>query len=481
METIILKVILCSGIVLGLYYLFLAKEKTFTFNRFYLLLGLVFAYSIPFVTIETKLITNEKPKLFFEQEIPQQVLQTPVEIQAETFDYTQLLWLIYFIISGILILKMLYAIVKIKRLKGRKIIYKNRNIVLLEKDIAPFSFLNSIYLSENYFKDGKIDDRIFLHEEIHVKQKHSFDVLFIEIVKAFSWFNPFIYFYKNVMIINHEFIADEEVITKNENIKNYQELILNEVLRQQNLNLIHQFNFNNTKKRFIMMTNKNSKFAKAKKYFALPISVILFFAFAEKIPAQIDSQKNNHTKPANEDRAIPIDLKTATVEEKQLIKEFDKGMKTAKIIKVDTVKPKSKIKDNEELPPPPPKVPRIKKITAPSPPPPVKNISLETLPEYPGGINAMRNKISRNFNGAALKGDEGLVKSNIVFTINEKGEVLDIKSNGSNEIFNTEAIKAVKLANKNITWKPATRDGNPVSYIFKIPLAMAFQSAKKTQ
>ncbi|MDF2933788.1 MAG: family metallopeptidase [Chryseobacterium sp.] len=292
METIILKVILCSGIVLGLYYLFLAKEKTFTFNRFYLLLGLVFSYSIPFMTIETPQIEDRKPTIIFEQEIPQQILQTPIEAQTEAFDYIQLLWIGYFVILGILILKILYSIIKIKRLKGRKIIYQNRAVILFDKEIAPFSFLNIIYLSENYFKDRKIDERIFLHEEIHVKQKHSFDVLFVEVLKAFSWFNPFIYLYKNAMITNHEFLADQEVITKNENIKNYQELILNEVLKQKNLNLTHQFNFNNTKKRFIMMTKKNSKFAKAKKYLAIPAFAILTVLFAEKVYANDSSSEN---------------------------------------------------------------------------------------------------------------------------------------------------------------------------------------------
>lgn len=292
METIILKIILCSGIVLALYYLFLAKEKTLTFNRFYLLFGLIFSYTIPFMTIETKEIVKDKPVLLIEQEIPQQLLQDPAPVQTETFDYTQLLLIIYFVISGILIAKMIYSIIKIKTLKGRKIIYQNRNVVLLEKEIAPFSFLSIIYLSEKYFKDKKIDERIFLHEEIHVKQKHSFDVLLIETIKAFSWFNPFIYFYKNAMITNHEFLADEEVIIKNENIKNYQELILNEVLKQQNFKLTHQFNFNNTKKRFIMMTKRNSKFAEAKKYLAIPAFAVLAVLFTERVYANNPSSEN---------------------------------------------------------------------------------------------------------------------------------------------------------------------------------------------
>ena len=95
METIILKIILCSGIVLGLYYLFLAKEKTLTFNRFYLLLGLIFSYTIPFVSIETKEIVKEKPTLMMEQKIPIHVFQDAAIVKTETFDYAQLLFIIY--------------------------------------------------------------------------------------------------------------------------------------------------------------------------------------------------------------------------------------------------------------------------------------------------------------------------------------------------------------------------------------------------
>lgn len=614
MEMIILKIILCSGIVLGLYYLFLAKEKTFTFNRFYLLLGLVFSYSIPFVTIETPQIENKNPNIIFEQEIPQQVLQIPDASQTEAFDYIQLLWIAYFFVSGLLVLRILYSIIKIKWLKGRKIIYQNRTVVLLEKEIAPFSFLNTIYVSASYYRDEKIDERIFLHEEIHIKQKHSVDVLFIEVLKAFSWFNPFIYFYKNAMITNHEFLADDEVIIKNENIKNYQELILNEVLKQHNLSLTHQFNFNNTKKRFIMMTKKNSKFAEAKKYLAIPVFILLAGFFTEKVYANDKGSFDNYSSlnqsskvtksysidaikefleitdkygdiiknkdfyrftkevPRNEQLKLielrnkinvedwgklPIwvsyhEIYKQVPTQKQLdqflnskynitlngkivdnsilksykktdfynvailkiqpknpdfgkfeyavtlyTNDYAKKINSQKNIAVsftidsekymtklekDTITPKKNIDV---------KVSEVKSSTtnlnddkvqdlAISP---AVNITQEvtTLPEYPGGINAMRNKVSQNFNGAIFKGDEGLVKSDINFTINEKGEVSNVQANGNNEIFNTEAIRSVKLANENITWKPATKDGKPVRYIFKIPLTMTFESAKKTQ
>ncbi|MDH6212541.1 hypothetical protein M2254_004125 [Chryseobacterium sp. BIGb0186] len=291
---IVLKIILCSGILLGLYHLFLAKEKTFTFNRFYLVAALLFSLCIPFATIETKEAVKEIPATVF-VEGNEQPIEAQIVTPQESFDYTKALLMGYCIVSGILILKIGYSIIKIKKLKGRKIKYQNRTVFLLKQDLAPFSFWSTIYLSETYFKDSKIENSVFLHEEIHVKQKHSLDILFVEVLKAVFWINPFIYFYKKAMVDNHEFIADESVIGKNKNIKSYQELILQEILKQQNLSLIHQFNFNNTKKRFIMMNNKNSKFAKVKNYLAVPAFAVLAIVFAEKTYAK-DTSENSDLK-----------------------------------------------------------------------------------------------------------------------------------------------------------------------------------------
>jgi len=473
METIIFKIILCSGIVLGLYYLFLAKEKTFMFNRFYLLLGLVFSYSIPFATIETQQIDEKKPVILFEQEIQQQVLQNPVAVQNNVFDYVQLLWIVYFMILVILILKIMYSIIKIKSLKGRKITYQNRTVVLLDQEIAPFSFLNTIYLSESYYKEGKIDERIFLHEEIHVKQKHSFDILFIEVLKAFSWFNPFIYFYKNAMITNHEFLADEEVILKKEGIKNYQELILNEVLKQQNFKLTHQFNFNNTKKRFIMMTKTNSKFAEAKKYLAIPAFTVLAILFAERVSAHSPSSESliKNSRYVEEKKSVMGSISSEIAPPDRRTKLENDTISPKKNIEAKLLKKKTQSSDSDV--PSTDNVSVTSKINS--------NQEVSTLPEYPGGLNVMRNKVSQNFDGAALKGDEGLLKTNILFTISEQGEVSNITSTGNNEAFNTEAIKAVKIANENVTWKPASKDGNSVAYRFEIPLTMKFESAAKIQ
>lgn len=471
MIPIILKIILCSGILLSLYYLFLEREKTFVFNRFYLLSALLFSFCIPFANIKIKQPEKVNPTTVFDGNIEEALLQAPIAVQQKSLDFTEIFLMIYFAVSGILIFKILYSLIKIKTLKGRKIIYKNRNVFLLKKNIAPFSFLSTIYLSENYFKESKIENAIFLHEEIHVKQKHSLDILFVEVLKAVFWLNPFIYFYKKAMINNHEFIADEGVIARNKNIKNYQELILNEIIRRQNLNLTHQFNFNNTKKRFIMMTSKNSKFAKAKRYFAIPAFAVLAIIFAEKTYAKENVENINivNSIKTTEKTLIPENFK------KDIPKNDVKTLKTieTKNIKPDTIKPKR----DEEF---------IKGINNKSnsefQKPASDNISSNTTnPEYPGGINQLRNKIAANFNGAVLTGNEGLIKSELYFSIDKEGNAKEFSATGTNEKFNNEATRAAKIANENIIWKPATKDGEPIVYRFKLPLTMIFETGKKTQ
>ena len=108
------------------------------------------------------------------------------------------------------------------------------------------------------------------------------DLILIEILKTVSWFNPAIYFYRKAIVTNHEFLADEVVLSQNNDIISYQKLILDELISEKIL-FTHPFNLHNTKKRIVMMTNKLTKIAKLKSYLTLPISALLFFAFVEKV------------------------------------------------------------------------------------------------------------------------------------------------------------------------------------------------------
>ena len=98
---------------------------------------------------------------------------------------------------------------------------------------------------------------------------------------------------------------------------------------------------------------------------------------------------------------------------------------------------------------------------------------VEQTAEFPGGINAFRNKVQSNFDTSAMSGDSGTMKTEVTFVVERDGSITDVKANGSNSDFNSEAVRTVKgIKNK---WSPAKINGQSVRYRFKMPLTMQFE------
>ena len=98
---------------------------------------------------------------------------------------------------------------------------------------------------------------------------------------------------------------------------------------------------------------------------------------------------------------------------------------------------------------------------------------VEQLAEFPGGINAFRNKVGGSFDTSVMDGDEGTIKSEVTFVVERDGSITDVKATGPNSTFNAEAIRTVKsIRNK---WTPAKINGQSVRYRFRLPLTMNFE------
>ncbi|MGN7708855.1 M56 family metallopeptidase [Chryseobacterium sp. 22543] len=280
MTAIILKIVLCSSIFIAVYYLFLEKERMYRFNRWYLLSAILLSYIIPLINITIQRPEAEtKPQIIIEETAQQMVFIQP---EPESFNWMNIIWAIYAVITLFLLIKSLFALLAVRRIQGEKQIYEDYNILLTSESLSPFSFWNTIYMGKSYMENNVIDQRIFLHEKAHIDQKHSIDLVILNLLKIFTWFNPVLFLYKKAVITNHEFLADEAVLKKNYNIKEYQNLILEEILSRQNPSLTHSFNFNNTKKRFIMMKTKKSKFSLLKKTAGITTLIVAAVLLSER-------------------------------------------------------------------------------------------------------------------------------------------------------------------------------------------------------
>lgn len=264
MTEYIIKMILCSATFILLYFLLLQKEKMYRFNRFYLLFSFVFSLLIPFITI------NVETRTSFETVgnyilVPVDNLTESTSLQnvkpvENLISIYQLLLLAYWIITFTSLIRFGRNLFKMYlKIKERKcIFYKGSKLILIEENLTPHSFLNWIFLNKTLFEKGDIEEEILFHEFTHIKQHHTIDALLIELASVFLWFNPFVFLYRKAIKLNHEFLADQGVINRFQNIQAYQYLLIDKTSQQQALSITSQFNFLITKKRLIMITRHTS-------------------------------------------------------------------------------------------------------------------------------------------------------------------------------------------------------------------------------
>jgi bla regulator protein blaR1 len=288
----LIKMILCSGLLLGAYVLFLETEKTYRLNRFYLLFSIVFSFAVPLIQIRTS--TGKLPSL----DTPILEPLTPAIDLPYPGDYTQaeqqsawlptILLIVYCLITLIFLLRFARNIYRLYTTSAmQKWIGNKTKLVLLNDTTATHSFLNTIFVSKTDYRDDTVEKEILTHELTHVRQKHSLDVLFIELVRSVFWFNPFFILYKRSIQLNHEFLADEAVIKTHQDIPAYQHLLLDKISQQSSNHLSSRLNFLITKKRLAMMKQmKNNTRAIVKTIAVAVLTTGAFILFSQKIIAQ---------------------------------------------------------------------------------------------------------------------------------------------------------------------------------------------------
>lgn len=293
----LLKVTLCSSCLLLFYRLVLEREKMFRFNRFYLLGSLLLSVVLPLVPSEIfigQAIFSAPSDVvsLAEQGIPGRFTVPLVSEPAlpRGFPWLGLLGVGYLVIGSGLLFRFGKNILRlVQRIRGSEVKKgENMNVVLVDGPTLPHSFLTYVFLPKATYLQGTLEPEILDHECAHVRQWHSLDILFVELVKVLFWFNPAFYLYRNAIALNHEFLADEAVLNTHRDVPAYQHLLLQKVNASSNQLFTSQFNYSFTKKRFVMMNKKTSRSrARLIQGTLVPLLAVIFFAFSDLTLAQI--------------------------------------------------------------------------------------------------------------------------------------------------------------------------------------------------
>jgi len=282
----LLKCQICLAIVWLFYQLLLRRLTFYVMNRWYLLGYVCLSFLLPLVHI----VLPEEGAIEGRGRV---IRYIPVIIDGQTFRPQTAafsVWNIFLCVLALgaflLMVRLLIRWLSLRRIrKGatrRLLDLPAAMVYQVDKPILPFSFGNAIYIHAGSHTEKELEE-IILHEYVHVRQRHTVDILLAELLCITNWYNPFTWLIRHTIRQNLEFIADRQVLASGMDRKSYQYHLL-KVAAEPAYRLANNFNFSSLKKRIIMMNkSKSARLHLVKFLFIVPLLGALLVAFRDKV------------------------------------------------------------------------------------------------------------------------------------------------------------------------------------------------------
>ena len=465
--------ILESGISISLlamiYFLFLRRETFFRLNRFFLIGSLFFSIALPFLRFR---IFTPQPVMLSEITVtPYRNLVEAVTIYGHDLSVSiekavisaELLIFIYLAGVVLFLTRFLFRVMQIYFIiRNNEVQYRDGyKLVVLKKNFSPFSFLNYVFISSAQPENNGYQ-KMIAHELEHVRQGHSFDVIILEALTVFQWFNPFMWLLRRAIRENHEFLADQAVLSSGINRGYYKKLLLTQFTGEQ-LEIANSFNYSLIKKRIKMMSKiKSSKLANSKIILGVlvAVSLVIVFACEQKESATSEVVNGNVITIKStilDDGKIKIEGTAGDLEKyRQTFAEkinFDfvtDSMGNTYLVEKAEVRPLT-VDPGEEI-----------------------FFIVEDMPEFPGGELALRKYIANAIKYPVVAQENGIQgKVYVTFVVSKDGSVANAKiARGVDPSLDQEALRVVNALPK---WKPGMQKGKAVSVSYTVPINFVLQ------
>ncbi len=426
---------ICMAIFYSFYVLLLQNTRKFRLNRYFLLLGLLLAYGLPLLNIV--ITTTSTNRVFldalptFSNNLSSIEINSEQTIGTQIRSYSTILWSIYLTGLVLLGLRFLLQLASFYRLLKNSTLQKlpNGNYLLENKQTPTFSFLHIIVFNPQMLSATE-KQYILEHEQAHSQQKHSLDILLVNVLSIVFWCNPLWYAYKSSLKEIHEFLADEAVLQQSAiSIKQYAALMINQTAHINGFSLSNNFSKHQIKKRIIMMKHQNlSRFSTARYLLSIPLIALLVLTFS--------CQEQLGTNDLTKNDAFKDDL--------LIISNTKKG--TNDFISVDTNKD-GKIDGFDDV---------------------------EQMPEYVGGMDALIQFIGSQVKYPKSAQKNGVNGTAIVsFAVNTDGSVSDVHlARGFDADCDAEAVRVVQSMPN---WIPGKHEGKVVKVKYSLPIAFRLE------
>ncbi len=451
------------------YRLFFVRDTFWKIRRFYLLVSVMLSFAYPFFSIENWLQNQQPMQNMVINYVALQEITIYPNPPKETFSLLNIFVAIYFWVIAILFAKMILQLISIAKIRGKHTTVQGIKIISLDKKITPFSFFGVIYMNPALHSDKEME-QILTHELTHVREVHSFDVLIAEIVCIFFWINPFTWLLKREIRQNLEFLADNKVLESGFDSKSYQYHLLQLSYQSPEALLANKFNVSPLKKRITMMNQqKTSKMSILKYLLIIPLALALVVSSnAETIIKSAQDTISN--KPVIKEQNS--EKETSNIPEVKVI-GYGKTQKKLPDAKIEKTPPVPPTPDMKDVPPPPPPLRKSKDV--PPPPPSVPTTEgvtftvVESMPEFPGGTEAMLKYLANNTKYPA-KAHENGIQGRVIcqFIVKSDGSIADVKAIRSvDPMLDAEAIRVIQSMPN---WTPGKQRGKNVNVKYVLPI-----------
>jgi len=337
----ILKLSISLSIVYLFYQLFLRRLTFYTWNRWYLLIYSMVCFVIPVINVFPFII--KQPALRESAIINYIPAITQIAAEGDAaavtpsagIDWLSVGALVF--IAGMLLMaaRLLVQYYSLYKMRGKAVLLYDDKVKLyhIDEPVMPFSFGRGIYVNQHQHSEPELKE-IIRHEFIHVKQRHSLDIFWSELLCILNWYNPFAWLLRHDIRQNLEFIADQQVLQTGLDRKQYQYLLL-KVIGVNSFSIATNFNFSSLKKRIAMMNKtKSARVHLLRFLFLLPLLVVVLLAFRNATQRQQHQPLRGlvtDTIPLNKEawkKVLTIDVNDVNGAKKVTIRSTDGKVET---------------------------------------------------------------------------------------------------------------------------------------------------------
>ena len=288
----IIKSAITLALLYSCFFIFLSKETFHRFNRI-MLLGIMLASLVvplfQFTTEHPTVINEEFHQLqtFIEEPAP---IMSPVVVEEAKPRITWVQALTWTYLAGVIVMAVItivQAISLIRFMRGglRHTDSRGNTVILQRGELPPFSIFRYIVMSVKDYENNC--QHILTHEQEHIRLGHTYDLLLLEAMKLFQWFNPFVWFISRDLKTLHEYEADQAVINQGIDAKSYQQLLVMKVVGNRLQPFTNNLNHGSLKKRILMMYQKPSnRWLMLKALCAIPVVALALNTFATPVPVK---------------------------------------------------------------------------------------------------------------------------------------------------------------------------------------------------